>query len=386
MVGYKFCGGYIVVINLLKNKYVFIVLVFLSVFGAPLCAEYVQTPIPDSSSIDLSGAIKNVCLDVVLTNGLKQANATQTLAYLGHPGLHSEVTNIFGSKISEIGLNFFKKLLKSVIQNEIKFKDDYYVFYHGQPRDFALMQDIYHGLTKIIYKKEMRDFVILRIPTQDQFIFKTVFDFLNYYIKNDEIFSVEEFDLQMHIKKLLLSVNPSLFGNTFGPGCSTLEYFLCSTGCTFVDTSDLIEKTFEFFGLQAVYYENQFKIKELQELLCVQEKEKTGLLQQIFVPRNIVNQVAYRSVPLGSLYYEDRNPDGHSASIDLSDYENNKYSDDFSFDITQFRLLMSGPMLNPEGGVKIFTFCNQTQMFTEYKIKLKELLSKIEQDYEKNIS
>ncbi|MFH1254789.1 MAG: hypothetical protein V1646_05175 [bacterium] len=369
------------VINL-KNKYLFILLSFLSVFCAPLCAQYALTQSPDSQSIDLSGAIKNVCLDVVLANGLKQTETTQTLAYLGHSGLHGEVSNVFSPKISEIGLDFFKSLLKSVIQNEIRFKNDYYVFYHGQPRDFALMQDLYHGLTKIVYQKEICDFVMLRIPTQDQFGFKTVIDFLKYYIRNDEIFRVQDFDLQSHIKKILLSVNPSLFGNTFGAGCSTLEYFLCSTGCTFVDTSELIERTFEFFGLQSVYYENQFKIKELQESLCVQEKEKTGLLQQIFVPKSIVDLVAYRSVPLGSLYYEDRNPDGHLASVDLNDYEGNKSSDDFSFDVTQFRLLMNEPMLDPTSGVKIFRYCNETAKFIEYKIKLKELLGKIKQYYE----
>lgn len=354
--------------------------------GAPLCAEYGQSPIPDSSSIDLSGAIKSVCLDVVLTNGLKQTETTPTLAYLGHSGLRNEVSKIFSSKITEIGLDFFKNLLKCVIQNEIKFKDDHYVFYHGQPRDFALMQDIFHGLSKIIYKKEMRDFIMLRIPTQDQLRFGVVNDFLKYYIINGEIISVFEFDLQPHIKKLLLSVNPSLFGNTFGAGCSTLEYFLCSTGCTFVDTLDLIEKTFDFFRLQDFFSKNQFEIKALQELLGAREAGKTGLLQQIFIPKNIINQVAYRSMPLGSLYYEDRNPDGHPASIDLNDYERGKPGDDFSFDIIQFRLLMNGYMLDPKSGVKIFRYCHETANFIEYKIKLKELLSKIAQDYEKRLS
>ena len=155
---------------------------------------------------------------------------------------------------------------------------------------------------------------------------------------------------------------------------------MCSTGCTFVDTSELIERTFEFFALQDVYYETQFKIKELQELLCTQEKAKTGLLQQIFVPKSIVDLVAYRSIPLGSLYYEDRNPDRHPASIDLNNYESNKSSDSedtFNFDTTQFRLLMSNSMLDPESGVKIFRYCNETANFIKYKIKLKELLSKL---------
>ena len=370
-------GVIMVVINLLKNKYAFILLVFLSGFSLPLCAQYAHTQSLDLPSRDLSDAIQDVCSNVTLANGLKQPNTTQTLAYLGHPGLHSEVSSIFSSKISEIGLNFFKSLLKSVIQNEIKFKDDYYVFYHGQPRDFALMQDIYNGLYNIFYKKNIHDFVMLRIPSENQARFETVVDFLRYYIKNGEIFRAADFDLQSHTKYLLLSVNPSLFGNTFGSGCSSLEYFLCSTGCTFVDTSDLVERTFEFFSLQDVFYKNQFEIKELQELLAALEKEKTGLLQQIFVPKKMVDLIAYRSWPLGSLYYEDKYPEKHPVSIDLNDYESNKSSDDFNFDITQFRLLMSGPMLDPQSGVKIFTFCNQTQKFNEYKIKLQKLLDKI---------
>ncbi|MFA6991441.1 MAG: hypothetical protein WC192_05335, partial [Candidatus Babeliales bacterium] len=203
-----------VFINLLKKKFVFILLVFFSVFGTPLCAQYAQTTSPDSSSLGLFDAIQDVCSNIALSNGLKQTDTTQTLAYLGHPGLQSEVSNIFSSKISEIGLDFFKNLLKSVIQNEIRFKKDYYVFYHGQPRDFAFIQDLYRGLYELVYKKEMRDFVMLRIPSENQAQFETVFDFLKYYIKNDEIFRSGAFDLQSHVKNLLLSVNPSLFGNS----------------------------------------------------------------------------------------------------------------------------------------------------------------------------
>lgn len=399
-----------VVINLLKKKCAFILLILLSVFGTPLCAQNAQTPSHDSSSLDLSDVIQDVCSNVVLANGLKQPDTTQTLAYLDHPELHSMVSDTFSSKISEIGLDFFKNLLKSVIQNEIRFKKEYYVFYHGQPRDFAFIQDLYRGLYNIIYKKEMRDFVMLRIPSENQARFDSVLDFLKYYIKNGEIFKSYDFDLQLHIKNLLLSVNPSLFGNTFGAGCSTLEYFLCSTGCTFVDTLDLVERIFEFFSMQDFFYENQDEIKELQELLGAQEKDKTGLLQQIFVPKNIVNTVAYRSLALGSLYYEDRYPDKHPVSIDLNDYESNRLgpspsgrwsepveifkfgervnisSDEFNFDEVQFRLLMSGPMLDPDSGVKIFRYCNETPKFIEYKIKLKNLLEKIAREYQNIIN
>src|SRR5208283_2512227 len=98
------------------------------------------------------------------------------------------------------------------------------------------------------------------------------------------------------------------------------------------------------------------EIKELSNLLSAYEKNKTGVLLQIFIPKSLVNDIAYRCNPCGLIYHNDKNPEKNRPSDDLCEYQAKNSLDDYSLDSTQFRLLMTQQMLDSTSGVKIFRY------------------------------
>ncbi len=404
-------GVKMVVVNL-KNRFLFIALILLSL-QASLFAAY--CPGQDLNVLSLQASlfaaycpgqdlnVTNIIDDAYQKLGLKNSidkpKQTQTLAYLSNHTLYENLNWHFSKRVNELGSNFFKELFREIIEKEIEFKDDYYVFYHGQKREFTLPQDIYQGLYKIAYKKILHDFVMLRFPDKDFSKFGSVENFIKQYMDNGELTNhLVWFDTQPHVKKYLLSVNSTLFGNTaldWGGECSFC-YFINSSNVTEVDVCDLVSQAFQAFKMNKYFDQYRELIKELNNLLGDYEKEKTGLLLQIFVPQKLVDEVAYRCAPGGFVY----GPCGKSllnkifggisynpASKDLEAYKDcDSFDSDLSgnvLDTMQFRLLMNKKMLDPKSGVKIFKYCNETPNLKKYKTELKTLLGKIEQGYEK---
>src|SRR3972149_5098919 len=88
--------------------------------------------------------ITNIITDVNQKLHLKNLpRRTQTSAYLDRPDLRANLDTCFKDKVLEIGSDFFKTLFESILKNEAKLADNYRVFYHGQKREFLLLQDIY---------------------------------------------------------------------------------------------------------------------------------------------------------------------------------------------------------------------------------------------------
>ena len=365
-----------VVINF-KNKFLFISIMFLCGIEGFLYPACYTNP-------DLN--ITNIVEDAYRKLGFKSSSidvaSTQTLSYLRRPGLRN-VLNSYNYKIDKIGHEFFKELFEVIISKEMEFKDDFYVFYHGQKREFMLIQDLYQGLYEWMYKKAFRDFVMLRIPDKDFSKFESVKEFLRKYIVNGKI-SMWNFDDDSDIKKILLSVNPSLFGNSYSAGECTFYYFLNSSNASFLDTSFLVKNVFDFFKLENCFDMHKNEIEELSKLLSAFEESKTGILLQIFIPKALANDIAYRCRPWGLLYHDNvKKPETYDVAADLCEYQSKNTLDDYAFDSTQFRLLMNKAMLDSQSGVKILRYCNETSALKEYKTKLKALLNKIGRQYEK---
>jgi hypothetical protein len=222
---------------------------------------------------------------------------------------------------------------------------------------------------------------MLRFPDKDFSKFGSIKDFLKKYVDNGELLNrMVWFDTQPHTKNHLLSVNSSLFGNTYLAlyGESTFHYFINSISATTVDIVGLVANVFNIFKMDKYFEAYKELINELNDLLGCYEREKTGLLLQIFVPKKLINEIAYRCRSGGYLYYDDQSY--HPASKDLEEYNDHdciSFKSGRLLDTMQFRLLMDN--FDHEDGAKIFRYCKETQKFNEYKTKLKELLDKIEQ-------
>lgn len=305
----------------------------------------------------------------------------QTITYLNHPNLRQNIEDNYSYKINLIGKEFFENLINTVIEKELEFKESHYVFYHGKQLEFLLFDDLLDALNKIIFKKSVKNFFMLRIPDKDHKKFKTISEFLKYYMENGLIYDWD-FDHKSQIQKLLLSVNPSLFGNNYNSGECTFYYFLNSTNANSLNIKNLIKNIFEFFKVEYLYKKYEDKISNLLQLLSTSDPKKTGILLQIFVPKNITDEVAYRCIPWGNLYYTD--PQFHPASVDADKYQNNtfSYSELLSntLDEIQFRLLINEKLLDPNSKIRMFRYYNETNYVKQYEKELTLLINQINQD------
>lgn len=303
-------------------------------------------------------------------------NKTQTVAYLSNETLQTNINGNYADHVSRLGKEYFVDLFKTIIQKELDFSHNYRVFYHGQDRVFMLFHDIYKGLYELVKKKDLCDFIMLRIPAKDTGKFPTIQKFLSHCINNGTIYN-DSFDHLDEIRKRLICLNPSLFGNTHVPGECTLDYFMGSFSIGHVDIMDLIKNVFNSFKIAPLFSKYETELRELNSLLLRSEETKTGALLQIFIPEPLVNKLTYRCEPYGNLYYKDKHPEIHAASADLDEYKQGGHSHPWKLDATQFRLLINETTLNPKSGIKMFRYCNKTKNVERYEQKLKNLLKNI---------
>lgn len=376
---------------------------FSALFLTCLCWFYQIAAIqPYSYHFPVTTTVNSILGATYTTLGLQYAihqehPKTQTLAYLNRDRLRSNLET-FSTKINGIGKTFFEELFKTTLKREIQFNKGYRVFYHGQRRQFMLLQDLYNGLYQILHKKMLRDFILLRIPHKDFSHFTTASDFLHACVKDGTLKIY--FDDDYTIRKHLLAVNPSLFGNTtYGSGECTMQFFIDSDNIGSFSIATLVEELFNHFDYQSHFLKYKRDIQELEDLLAAYEHAKTGLLLQIFVPEHLVNSVAYRCKPYGIPYYADEHFEQHPATHDLTTYKES-YGDNYpgssygnflspqdkEIDAVQFRLLITNALLNPKSGIKFFRYCNQTENMEQYRAKLKKLLMNIATDIALNAS
>jgi hypothetical protein len=319
----------------------------------------------------------------------------QSLTYLKQPKLKEALENnysqeIYFNKIQSPDAtplfsknDFFENLINSTIKNEIKFKNDYYVFYHVQHLEFLLFQDLFKDFYKLFSKKTLKDFFMLRTPNQDNAKFKTISNFLKFYSNNNKI-KQKYFDYHAKISNLLLSVNPSLFGNEFC-GESNLTYFFTQDSI-YREIMPFIKSIFSFYKIDYLFEKYKKEIKKLRNLLFESQKYKTELLLQIFIPKNKIGKLVYRAYKYGKPYYKNQSK-SNLASADLNIYQNNSFyfaANDLdkiiSLDKMQFKLLINDKVLNPDSGIKMFRYYDETENVKKYKEQFNKLIDQINKD------
>jgi hypothetical protein len=320
--------------------------------------------------------------------------------------LTSQVADI-RNDILRIGQSNVENIINQIIEREVEHSKDFVVLYHAQQREYVLLHDLIRALYQIIKKTPLTDFDFLRVPTEDFDTHDSVEAFL---IKNPPY---QNYDHQENINKYLLSVNATLFGNSYWSydkyiSECTFKYFLRSAnGGVTKDYSLFIADLFNFIKKRKFFTKYKTKIIEMIKLLNQKESGKTGCLFQIFVPHTMVDTITYRAVPSGIPYYRlpgidfsqmpyysayptTETPVNTSTllqtySARLVDYLATT-SPAFSnthiqteFDEIQFRILLDNKhMLNPNSGIKIYRYINQTPNFDAYQKELTNLVDELQ--------
>lgn len=305
----------------------------------------------------------------------------QSLSHCLHPEIKYSLLSkeSIQNKICSIGQKTIEHMLNITLKRELEFAETHYVFYHGCKIEFLLFQDLLKFLTEITYKNVLHDFFLLRIPEHDYSTFHTVQSFLLH----------QNFDINDSLdpaRQLLLSVNPSLFGNSIHRETSSAFcYFLNSKTAFSIDTLPIVHRIFDHYKHPRLYYQHQSELQHLTTHLTSYEGNKTGILLQIFIPKEDIDSIVYRSLPRGIPYH------GRSfltrPSLELHDYQQNNLSikncSGVKLDEMQFRILLNtNHMLNPhnetsKNPIKIFRYYNQTAHIKEYCKEIESLKNTI---------
>lgn len=325
-----------------------------------------------------------------------------TLCYISIPEIKTNIlSNNIRSRIEEIGTENLEKIINEIIAKELELSDEYFVFYHGQKREFLLLQDLYTKLYEFFNQKNLKDFHFIRIPNKKYNKFKTPYDFLfsNKYKISNSSYPWNVFDNDYEIKRHILAVNVSLFGNSLScinkyiSEC-TFKFFIRSDNITNIDFANIYKEILDFFKRAKIFNKYKKEFNNLLELLSEFEKTKTGNLIQIFIPKNLVNKIMYRSFQGGTPFYGIiKNPELtvnkllQNYSTDLLSilttwplHDASKLSE---LDEIQFRILLTNEiMLNPESGVKIFRYTIETENIKIYKKNLDRLINTIIEENE----
>ncbi len=308
--------------------------------------------------------IDNVCKKLSLNT---HKSSCQTAAYLSRSTLKATLSN-YSHQLNAIGESYINNLLESVLKKELDLSNNYYVFYHGQKRQFILPQDIYIGLYEIKHKKLLQNFILLRVLNKNLEKFKDVNSFLDCQIKNGTI-NKWYFDCIPEIRNHLLCVNPSLFSNQYQYDECSFYYFIHSNSCYSPNNLNFIKDIFINFNYEKHFQSYSSTLTELNSLLSDYEESKTGALIQIFISKKISDQIAYKCKRYGLLC----NGSTSASSKDLEEYKKT-IVDDKSYDSTQFRLLINKIILDPNSDIKMFRYCNEaTKNMKTYNKTLNEL-------------
>jgi hypothetical protein len=307
-------------------------------------------------------------------------------------------------------------IISRVMAKEAQLKGNYWVFYHGTINDWILPQDIFKELNNH-FRPEKRagdDFVFLRFSDQE---LPQAKEFLEEGIREFGLI-----DDNGNSKGKLLSTNVSLFGNTAFKGESTWHYFMTPVEHVSFNRANLEDMMTKF----AVTHKYIDELMDLLEMLHT----KTQTLLQIFIPKDIVDEVGYLSWSTGipahaetidwvrnnvrkKVYKAKFKEEKTAEMVALEDLQNifkkerernPLYRDimqsieegDYSLDAflrvycnkpwellnlnyMQARLVLSNEMLlNPHSGIKIFRYSAiKPYMIDAYKKRLHEIIQKI---------
>lgn len=265
---------------------------------------------------------------------------TQTNAYLSIPYLKTAVDDCYGSgagtcpnhtlvgfKNVIVNKPEIKNIVSKVIAKEEELKNSHYVFYHAHDMLLRLLFDFN---TEMCYLDgncdKSKPFVVLRnfggkdkkINIQGKEYSYFNLPDINTWMDNEKKRAekggfwkggIMTFNHEPSIKPFILSVNLSLFGNIRDESQHTFRYFLNSLSAVPPALDVVLDAAVSNF-VKNKTLRNDF-VAELMKLVKFSTTEPTlftakdrGILLQICIPRNLVDELVYLSKPYGLFWYD----------------------------------------------------------------------------------
>jgi hypothetical protein len=393
--------------------------IFLVIFSC----TFIQT-LPKQLNPVVQRALDQERETVAQKAGVQEVNLTK-LQSQGGSDLYTQTQAHFQSKKTRelIQENYKKQVvpyfdvISRVIAKEVEFKNSHWAFYHGTSQKWMVWQDVLTKLSNHFNPSKAKEgqFVFLRTKAPEGLGHIKTKEFLVKELRAHGLI-----DDQNEDQGMLLSTNLSLFGNTGFENEATWTYFIQEQSHAVLDRS-FYESIMDEFDLPYTY------IDELMGLVNMLPSKHESLLQ-IFVPKNIVDDVAYLAWVTGIPAYDEvidwvhtnvkrkkyKGEPGKSANmmalaslkgrfkkeqeknplfkemlenIEKGDYSINAYlkiycnkpEDLHGMNFAQARLLLTDDiLLNPASGVKIFRYTDVDHRAMEkYEERLDHIIRKI---------
>ena len=247
-------------------------------------------------------ALQGMIMGLLFCSSILHAEAmTQSEAHLS-------VNNDLVQKYYNFNRNpFYKKIYDLTVAKEKQFNDTHYVFYNAFSNEWRVPQDLYLKLYEklnplSIHIENLRAFRWLPI---DSFTPKE-------FIKNELLKNGMVIDMEPALKVHLLSTNLALFGNIgFWDEC-TFDYFLKAKSFAklneniFKGILDLVDSPTNYSSSEEpVLYKfipEIYKLIDYLEAKPLPDGNIPQTLAQIFLPKEIVDDMAYLSWIVGIPY------------------------------------------------------------------------------------
>jgi len=266
-------------------------------------------------------------------------------------------------------------IAKKCIEQEKKYNDSHYVFYHAQVGSLRILQDFLKELYTLLNIKPLSDFEFIRPWYANE---KTTD--VNTFIDNEEKGSHHGwYDHRSDLRNKLLSVNISLFGNHYNYGECTYDYFKSNLSIGAPAVKSAIEKIFTRFNLNKNY------VYDVLGIMKGEDEYKASLFQ-ILIPKKIIDQCVYLSHAYGTPYRNnivvscfDKKKERHTKISTILEKCKKDPKSIEDLGTLQARILLGQDIvLNPESDIKLIRYVDGEQNSTsDYQEQLSELANTI---------
>jgi hypothetical protein len=313
-------------------------------------------------------------LDPYKTFGISSGLVTPSIIHIKTPYMQ----DVFNKDPEFLPVKLFP-VVQRCLEREVQFREDYVVFYHGLHMNFLIPQLFYEILYEKKYGKKLEDFVFLRTKNISDSCgtLKKYKEDLDLFQKSPKFGPFSAFDHKPDVQPCMLSTNLAIFGNAYPSDECSWYFFTHGLLLSNVDEEGIVEGIYKSFGYQ-------FPGLNLKLFRYVNEDQ--GMLLQIFIPRTLVNKIAYPCYKFG-----------HTKSkqwpIDLHDKTMLEVVDNYPFFKEEFRKMpfinavQARILLNENftqaNGIKIFRYFNETDQTIMLKKLINAEISKSVSTFEK---
>lgn len=241
-------------------------------------------------------------------------------------------------RLQSIDVNNLNKIIKKMIENEIKYKDEYYVFYTSVKGTVRLLFDVMSEFSSYFSIDSFYDKLKLRDSDKNmQKYFNSMDEYIKEFLKNGD-------DHSDFARQTLISTRLSIVSSPGDAGESTLFYFL--TNNNQIDPSTTVLKS-----LLSKFLRGKNIDDRVTQYLKLSEKigrYQNSSIIQIFIKKNEATNLAYPCRMFGIPAYPSPDNTGRSLISDFILYFLNEPSSKLDSDNDPFYSLQARVLMNME--------------------------------------